>query len=146
MYEAAQLVVKLIIVTATVLVAVIVCIRVWRADLDLRALLSPQRMIERSVDSTLSLLPQREIDAIYQNNVLVARVVGPTRDDANQRLLFQEIFESNGLDLSREFEFQKWRLKFLGAETMAMLDASRPQKGRVIEAAVCQILGRRAAF
>jgi hypothetical protein len=54
MYEAAQLIVKLIFISAIVIAAVIFSVRVWRADLDLRALFSPRRMIERSVDSTLS--------------------------------------------------------------------------------------------
>ena len=74
MYEVAQYTVKIIIIAATLLVAVIVSLRVWRAELDLRELLSPGRMLKRSVDASIDWLPKRELDAIYQTGKIVARV------------------------------------------------------------------------
>jgi hypothetical protein len=43
---------KGIIIASILLVAVLASVRVWRADLDLRRLLSPRRAVESSVESS----------------------------------------------------------------------------------------------
>lgn len=146
MYEVAQYTVKIIIIAATLLVAVIVSLRVWRAELDLRELLHPGRMLKRSVDASMDWLPKREIDAIYQAGKIVARVSGIKIDHGNRKILFDEVYNSQTLNLEAEFEFQKWRLKFLGAESITSFDTSQPHKGQIITQAVCDLLGARKPF
>jgi len=146
MYEVAQYTVKIIIIAATLLVAVIVCVRVWRAELDLRELLSPGRMLKRSVDASIDWLPKRELDAIYQTGKIVARVSGVKIDQGNHKIFFEEVYKSQTLNLGAEFEFQKWRLEFLGAESITSLDTSQPQKGQIITQAVCNLSGTRETF
>ena len=146
MYEVVQYTVKIVIIAATLLVAVIVSLRVWRAELDLRELLHPGRMLKRSVDTSIDWLPTREFDAIYQTGKIVARVSGIKIDQGNHKILFEEVYNSQTLDLEAEFEFEKWRLKFVGAESIIGLDTSQPQKGQIISQAVCELLGVRKTF
>ncbi len=114
MYEVAQYTVKIIIIAATLLVAVIVSLRVWRAELDLRELLSPGRMLKRSVDASIDWLPKRELDGIYQTGKIVARVSGVKIDQGNHKIFFEEVYNSQTLNLGAEFEFQKFRQSVSG--------------------------------
>ncbi len=143
MLDLLQIVTKVVIIAALVLVAILASIRVWRADLDLDKLFSPRRAVESSVDEKLSWLPTRENNALYQNGELVARVERPVVDEAQRSVQFAEIFQAHNLNLETEFEFQKWRLKFKSAEMLIGLDASAPHKGRMILKAVCEIAGIR---
>ncbi len=146
MYEIAQYSVKIILIAATLLVAVIVSLRVWRAELDLRELLSPGRILKRSVSARIDWLPKREAYAIYQSGKIVARVSGVKIDRHNHKIFFEEVYNSQTLNLEAEFEFQKWRLKFLGAELIISLDTSQPQKDQIITQAVCDLLSTRETF
>src|SRR5206468_6009012 len=123
---------KLLIIAAILIVALFTIVRVWRADLDLRSLISPARAVRTSVDDKLSWLPTRDRNALYQGGNLAARVSGVRVDETNKRIEFEEIYESNPLDLGAEFEFQKWRLHFDSADTVTMLNALAPQKGRTL--------------
>jgi len=115
MYEFLQLGAKLIIIAAIAIIALYTSLRVWRSELDLSKLLSPSRMVDRSVDESLSWLPTRQPDALYQDGQLVAKTGESTLDEENSRILFKEIYQSNPLALGQEFEFQKWRLRLVGA-------------------------------
>ena len=86
-------------------------------------------------------VPTRETDAIYQDGKIVARVSGIVIDESNARILFAEIYNSNSLALESEFEFRGWRLKFHSANTVIFLDVTQADKGRIIEQAVCEIIG-----
>jgi hypothetical protein len=142
-YDVVQILVKTILIAATLLVAAIVCIRVWKSDLDVRQLLSPTRLVQRAVSSQIDWLPKPEMDAIYQDGKIVARVAGARYDDTKGKIYFEEISNSRALDLSREFEYQKWQLKFVGAEALIGMLASAPEKGQIIQKVVCDVLGER---
>ena len=143
MYDVVQILAKTVLIAATILVAAIICIRVWRSDLDIRQLLSPARMVQRAVNAQIDWLPKRELDALYQDGHAVGRVVAPRYDDKNARFYFEEIYDSRTLDTGRAFEYQKWRLKLLGADAMIGMLSSAPQKGQIIQKAVCEVLGER---
>jgi hypothetical protein len=146
MYEVAQIIVKLVLIAAALFVAGIVSVRVWRSDLDLRELFSPKRALSRAIDPHVSWLPIRDPVTIYQDGRAVAKVEDAQLEPTASKLVFTEINRSGELDLGREFEFQKWRLRFLGADTIISLDTSRPDKGRILQTAVCQIIGIRSPF
>jgi hypothetical protein len=146
MVDLLQVAAKLIIIASVMLVAVFASVRVWRADLDLRQLLSPRRAVEKSVGESLSWLPTREKDALYQKGAVAARVTGAHVDEEKAQIKFDEISQSNSLDLATEFEFQKWTLQFQSADTLTMLNVAAPQKGRIITQAVCRITGDRRSM
>ena len=147
MFDALQVGSKLVIISAIAIVAIIASLRVWRADLDLRQLLSPARVVDRSVTDNLQWLPTRDSNGLYQGTKLVARISGrPLTDESKSLVAFEEIYQSNGLDLDREFEFQKWRLRLESADEVIGLDTSAPQKGRIMKKVVCAIIGEREAF
>lgn len=146
MFELLQIISKLVIIGAIVILAILLSLRVWRADLDLRQILNPKRAIESTVEKRLTWLPTREKDALYQGGRILARVSGAVIDEAKSTVRFDEIYNSNELNLGAEFEFQKWRLRFRSAESVTMVLASAPQKGRIIEKAVCEIAGLRPAI
>ena len=146
MFDLLQMATKVIIIAAILIVAVFAAAKVWRADLDIGRILSPKRAVQSSVDEKLSWLATRERDGLYQGGRLVSKVTGPTVDEARSEIRFNEIYQSNELNLGAEFEFQKWRLKFRAAESIVMISASAPQKGRIIEKVVCQITGVRSAI
>jgi hypothetical protein len=143
MFDLLQVAAKLIIIAGVMLFALFASLRVWRADLDLRQLLSPRRAVKRSVGESLSWLPTREKDALYQHDKVAARIAGAQVDEEQRQILFDEIYESDALDLGSEFEFQKWKLRFQSADTMTMLNAAAPHKGRTITKATCKITGDR---
>jgi hypothetical protein len=97
-----------------------------------------------TTDYSPTLSPAREADALYQRETIVARVSGVTVEESQAMILFQEIYNSNLLDLASEFEFQDWRLQFHGAEAIIGLDTSQPDKGRIITNAICEIIGSRS--
>lgn len=146
MFDFLQITTKITIIGVIAIVAIIGALRVWRADLDLRQLVSPSRAVEKSVKSSLDWLPTRESSALYQDLKLAARVSGARVDEATNLVEFEEIYQSSDLDLNREFEFQKWRLRFKGADMIVGLDSSAPQKGQIVSKAVCTIIGTRSAL
>ncbi len=143
MYEFLQIAVKLILIAATIIVALMVSVRLWYADLDLQTIVNPYRLIKRAADAQVGLFPTRETDALYQDRKLVARVEKAVVDEKATAVRFDEIHTSNQLDLQREFEFQKWRLRYRDAQAIIGLDTSAPHKGRIIREAVCEIVGER---
>jgi hypothetical protein len=143
MFGILQIVVKVVIIAVIVLVAIVASLKIWRFDLDLGQLFSPRRAVEKSVEQKLSWLPTREKESLYQNKQIVARIVGASVKEGEGQIHFEEIYESERLDLGSEFEFQKYRLRFRSAETLTMVDSAAPQKGRIITEAVCEIIGVR---
>lgn len=86
---------------------------------------------------------EREPDAIYQNNKIVARVVEPEiRTDAKE-VHFGEISDSEYLILPEECEFQKYRLLIQRIAYASRIDKQRPDKGRILRGVVAEILGYR---
>jgi hypothetical protein len=134
---------KGIIIASILLVAVLASHRVWRADLDLRRLLSPQRAVESSVEGRLSWLPTRAPTALYQGDTVVARVEGAQVDEAHSRLAFDLIYQAASFDTTKEFEFQRWRVRFDSAVESHMWTSRYPGKGQTHRQASCTILGLR---
>ena len=95
----------------------------------------------------------REENAIYQNGEIVARISGAIVIDESQgQILFEEIFNSNSLDLESEFEFQRWRLilrgyeSFTGSSSETIIDPDGPShvnKESVFGNVECEIVGVR---
>jgi len=143
MYELIQIGSKVIIIAVILIIAIFTSYKVWKADLDINKLLNPRRAVEQSVDNKLSWLPTRETEAIYQNDNIVARIKGEKINLEDGIIEFDEIYQSNTLDLGSEFEFQKWKLRLFQAESMIGLNPSRSQDGRIIQKAKCKIAGER---
>jgi hypothetical protein len=81
MFEIIQVGAKLMIIAAILLVAGFASLRVWRADIDLRQLISPSRAVSRSADDSIKWLPTRDSNALYQNSQIVGIVDGVTADE-----------------------------------------------------------------
>ena len=102
---------------------------------------------------TLTPTPVRQDDAIYQDGEIVARVSGVVAVEQSQgRILFEEIYDSNSLDLKSEFEFQKWRLilrgyeSFTGFELKTIVGPDGPsqiRKENVFGNVECEVIGER---
>jgi hypothetical protein len=144
MFDILQIAVKLLIISFFVVLALIASLRVWRAELDLRQLLSPRRALEGSVADKLAWLPTRDAGGLYQGGEVVAKVSGSKVDEDKHVVLFDEVYESNSLKLDEEFEFQKWRLRFKSADKIDGLNSSQPQKGRIMSKVLCTIIGPRS--
>src|SRR4030042_1483386 len=129
MFELLQIITKGVIVIGIMLVAFFAVIKVLHADLDLRHLCNPRKIVEQAANEKLSWLPTREDNAIYQNGRVVGRVVG---DIVNGDIFsFSEIHQCNELDFNSEFEFKKWQLKLDKCDEMIGIDSSAPHKGRI---------------
>jgi hypothetical protein len=95
---------------------------------------------------TLTPTPVRQDDAIHQDGEIVARVSGVVAVEQSQgRILFEEIYDSNSLDLKSEFEFQKWRLVFREYESFTGLKIGviAGVKENVFGNVECEIIGER---
>jgi len=98
----------------------------------------------------VSWLPTRDPASVYQGDRIVGKVEEePQVNELIGTLTFKKIRNAGELNLDREFEFRRWRLRFqesTAAESLAKgyFDTSQSEKGRIIEGAVCQILGTRS--
>lgn len=142
MFELLQIIVKCIVIVSIILVAFFAVVKVWRADLDLRHLCSPRKMVEQAANEKLSWLPTRENDAIYQNGRIVGRIMGDAVND--DIISFSEIYQCNEFDFNSEFEFRKWRLRLDRIDEMIMNDSSASHKGKIMRGISCKIVGERS--
>lgn len=142
-YELAQFIPKLVITLIGMLFFGFFLVKLWRMDLDFSTTASPSRIVEDVTNKALSTLHAREPDAIYQSGKIVARTTGETVSELNEVIKFDEIYQSNGLDLNSPFEFRKWRIEFVHAGTMTQLKINAPQKGKILETVKCKIVGTR---
>jgi hypothetical protein len=86
MYEFLQIAVKVVLIFATMIVALMVSVRLWDSDLDLRTLVDSYRLIKRTRGRAGGALSD-------------ARVEGPVIDENMRVVRFEEIHTSNALDL-----------------------------------------------
>jgi hypothetical protein len=85
----------------------------------------------------------REPEAIYQNDRLVARVAGAEVDLVAKQLRFAEIHNSDDLLLPEECEFQKYRILIQRIADATKVSREEPHKGRILRGVVADLLGHR---
>lgn len=83
----------------------------------------------------------REVDAIYQNGNLVARVVESEVDEEAQEIRFNEVRDSDHLVLADECEFLKYRIMIKKIAFATKVDRRPGQKGRTLAGCTAKILG-----
>jgi hypothetical protein len=83
---------------------------------------------------------QREADALYQNNRVVARAVGAEVDLEAKEIRFEEIYNSDDLLLPEECDFQKFAILIQRIAFATKIDRGTPEKGRVLRGVVAGIL------
>lgn len=96
-----------------------------------------------SPQASLDSPAEREADAIYQKNRVVARVVGPEIDLKAREIRFQEINRSDELLLPEECEFQKFRILIQEVTWAVKLDRGNEHLGRILRGVRADILGYR---
>jgi hypothetical protein len=146
MYEIIQVAVKVIIIAALFLIAGFASLRVWRAQIDLRQLINPRRVVDQSVRDAVDWIPTRDPDKLYQNGKIVGVVHGVVVDEAKRTISFEKVDRALNLDVNKEFEYQKWRLRHKGEDTVAEIGGLAMEQNRVFGNMVCEILGTRGAF
>lgn len=85
----------------------------------------------------------RQPDAIYQYNQIVARVLAPEVDLEAKEIRFGEIYNSDSLLLPDESEYQNYKILIQRITFAAKVDAGALHKGRVLRGVVADILGYR---
>lgn len=146
MYEIIQVAVKIIIIAAFFLMAGFASLRVWRAEIDLRQLINPGRVVDRSISDAVDWIPTRDPDKLYQNGKVVGVVHGVVVDEAKRTISFDKVDRALNLDVSKEFEYQKWRVRHKGEDTVAEIGGLAMEQNRVFGNMVCEIVGTRGAF
>jgi len=86
---------------------------------------------------------ERELDAIYQGNRIVARVLEPEVDTEAKEIRFSEVINSDELMLPEECEFQKYRILIQRIAYASKVNKEEPHKGRVLRGVVADLLGFR---
>jgi hypothetical protein len=86
---------------------------------------------------------EREPDAIYQNNRLVARVLDAEVDTEAKEIRFGEVFNSDELMLPEECEFQKYRILIQRIAYASKVNKEEPHKGRILRGVSADLLGYR---
>jgi hypothetical protein len=89
------------------------------------------------------LLGSREDDALYQNGRVVGRALDARVDDEAREIHFGEIFGSDELMLPEDCEFRNYRILIQHVGFAAREERGAGHKGRVLKAAVAEILGFR---
>ena len=112
-------------------------------DIDVKQFLNFKRWFTSAVEEKTSWIPQREKDSIYQDGKIVAKIIEGKINQQNNAYFFKEIYNSNNLNLEKEFEFQKFKLKHKRHESGTYLDVTQPHKGKIIENVICEIIGER---
>jgi hypothetical protein len=85
----------------------------------------------------------RQDDAIYQNDVPVARALEVEVESEAGEIRFGELYESDPLLLPDECEYKKYRILIRKVAFAARLDKDAPHKGRVLRGVVAEVLGDR---
>jgi hypothetical protein len=85
----------------------------------------------------------REDDALYQNGSIVGRVLDARVDQEAREVHFGEIFSSDELLLPEDCEFRHYRILIQHVGFAAREERGAAHKGRVLKAAVAEILGFR---
>lgn len=85
----------------------------------------------------------REDDAIYQENKLVARVADAEVNWEAREIHFGEISNSDYLLLPEECEFRKYRIRVQRIAFASRIEKEAPEKGRVLRGVIAEILGYR---
>jgi len=85
----------------------------------------------------------REPDAIYQNNRLVARVAGAEVDLESKQIRFAEVYNSDELLLPEECEFQKYRILIQRIADATKVSKEESHKGRILRGVTADLLGHR---
>ena len=86
---------------------------------------------------------EREQDAIYQKNRLVARILDPELDLEAKEVRFGEIYQCDELLLPDECEFQKHRILVRRVADATKIDRAAPHKGRILRGVAAELLGYR---
>jgi len=146
MYEIIQVAVKIIFIAAALLMAGFVSLRVWRAEIDLRQLMNPRRVVDRSIDDAVDWIPTRDPHKLYQNGKVVGVVQGVVMDEAKRTISFEKVDRALNLDVSKEFEYQKWRVQHKGQGMVGDIGGLAMEQNRVFGNMVCEIVGTRGAF
>lgn len=146
MYEIIQVAVKIIIIAAFFLMAGFASLRVWRAEIDLRQLINPARVVDRSIGDAVDWIPTRDPDKLYQNGKVVGVVHGVVVDEAKRTISFEKVDRALNLDVSKEFEYQKWSVRHKREDTVAEIGGLAMEQNRVFGNMVCEIVGTRGAF
>lgn len=85
----------------------------------------------------------REDGALYQNGRIVGRVLDARVDQDAREIHFGEIFNSDELLLPEDCEFRNYRILVQHVGFAAREERGAAHKGRVLRAAVAEILGFR---
>ncbi len=86
---------------------------------------------------------QREQDALYQSDRIVARVLDAEVDEAAKQVRFGEVFNSDELLLPDECEFQKYKILVQSIAYATKIDTNQLHKGRILRGVTAGILGYR---
>lgn len=86
---------------------------------------------------------EREKDAIYQEDRVVARVFGVEVDSEAKEIRFSEVYQSDELLLPDECEFQQYKILVQKIEHATKVARESPQKGRILRGVSAEILGYR---
>jgi len=90
-----------------------------------------------------ALAKDREPDAIYQGNRIVARVLDPEVDTEASEIRFSEVYESDELMLPEECEFQKYRILIQRIAYASKVNKQEMHKGRILKGVSADLLGYR---
>jgi hypothetical protein len=96
---------------------------------------------EGKLQAGQSLPGNRELDAIYQNGKLVARVVTPEVELGSKEIRFEEIVDSDHLVMADECEFQKYRIMIQRVAFATKVDHREGRTGRTLAGCTAEILG-----
>lgn len=84
---------------------------------------------------------ERQPDALYQRNRIVARAVNAEVDEAAQTVHFEEFYSSDDLVLADEAEFQKYKILVETVDHATKIDRNALHRGRVLRGITAKILG-----
>lgn len=85
----------------------------------------------------------RQPNAIYQGNRIVARVLDPEVDLEAKEIRFGQVYRSDELLLPEECEFQKYRIMIQRVAFATKIDKTDPTRGRVLTGVTADLLGYR---
>ncbi len=94
-------------------------------------------------DSEAASAAEREKDAIYQADRIVARVLDVEVDFEAKEIRFGEVYRSDDLLLPDECEFQQYKILVQRIDQATKVARESPFKGRILRRVTADILGYR---
>ena len=135
-----QIFIKITLTFGILGVAIWMVVLIWKRDIDVKRFLRLDRFMRDKIEEKIDWIPEREKDAIYQDDKIVAHVEGYEVNEYSKEVYFERITHRGQLDRESPFIFQQFKLQVQSYGTKASVKIPEMGKAYLLGEVRCNIL------